>query len=273
MLGTRNGFGSLAVMTLWLCCPAQQAQGQPVPLDIDPSKYPTGHMLPSADELMAFPIATLTRAYIPEAVDLSDRFPQPKQQKHGSCVAWAVGYAARSYYTRIESGRPTFDPSIIASPAYIFNRTFDKSDPKGCKGAASSIPAALKLLQDDGSASMADYDVEATCDPAKARTSTASPAFRIKTAFQVHPGLDYFQLNADFVDMQHGLSQQFVRDGIEHAGVTGLVLTKLDGSAKGGFVLAVQEKTNIPIKLIGQGEGIGDLTGFTPHVFAQQLVG
>ncbi len=59
---------------------------------------------------------------------------------------------------------------------------------------------------------------------------------------------------------------------LEHAGVTGLVLTKLDGSAKGGFVLAVQEKTGIPVKLLGQGEGIGDLTGFTPHVFAAALV-
>ncbi|HEX7834201.1 MAG TPA: signal recognition particle-docking protein FtsY [Pseudolysinimonas sp.] len=70
---------------------------------------------------------------------------------------------------------------------------------------------------------------------------------------------------------QNGLAQ--AEAFIEHAGVTGLVLTKLDGSAKGGFVLSVQEKTGIPIKLIGQGEGIGDLTGFTPHVFAQQLVG
>jgi fused signal recognition particle receptor len=70
---------------------------------------------------------------------------------------------------------------------------------------------------------------------------------------------------------QNGLAQ--AEAFIEHAGVTGLVLTKLDGSAKGGFVLAVQEKTGIPIKLVGQGEGIGDLTGFTPHVFAQQLVG
>ncbi|HEX4059218.1 MAG TPA: signal recognition particle-docking protein FtsY [Galbitalea sp.] len=70
---------------------------------------------------------------------------------------------------------------------------------------------------------------------------------------------------------QNGLSQ--AEAFIEHAGVTGLVLTKLDGSAKGGFVLAVQEKTGIPIKLIGQGEGIGDLTGFTPHVFVQGLVG
>lgn len=70
---------------------------------------------------------------------------------------------------------------------------------------------------------------------------------------------------------QNGLAQ--AEAFIEHAGVTGLVLTKLDGSAKGGFVLAVQQKTGLPIKLVGQGEGIGDLTGFTPHVFAQQLVG
>ena len=69
---------------------------------------------------------------------------------------------------------------------------------------------------------------------------------------------------------QNGLAQ--AEAFVEHAGVTGLVLTKLDGSAKGGFVLAVQEKTGIPIKLVGQGEGINDLTGFTPHVFAQQLV-
>jgi fused signal recognition particle receptor len=70
---------------------------------------------------------------------------------------------------------------------------------------------------------------------------------------------------------QNGLAQ--AEAFIEHGGVTGLVLTKLDGSAKGGFVLAVQEKTGLPIKLIGQGEGINDLTGFTPHVFAQKLVG
>jgi fused signal recognition particle receptor len=69
---------------------------------------------------------------------------------------------------------------------------------------------------------------------------------------------------------QNGLSQ--AEAFIEHAGVTGLVLTKLDGSARGGFVLAVQDRTGIPIKLIGQGEGIGDLTGFTPHVFVQGLI-
>ena len=70
---------------------------------------------------------------------------------------------------------------------------------------------------------------------------------------------------------QNGLSQAAAF--IESAGVSGLVITKLDGSAKGGFVLAVQERTGIPIKLVGQGEGINDLTGFTPHVFVQGLVG
>jgi fused signal recognition particle receptor len=70
---------------------------------------------------------------------------------------------------------------------------------------------------------------------------------------------------------QNGLSQ--AEAFIEHAGVTGLVITKLDGSAKGGFVLAVQERTGIPIKLVGQGEEINDLTGFTPHVYVQGLVG
>lgn len=59
---------------------------------------------------------------------------------------------------------------------------------------------------------------------------------------------------------------------LEHAGVSGLVLTKVDGSAKGGFVLSVQEKTGLPIKLLGQGEGIGDMTGFSPASFATSLV-
>lgn len=70
---------------------------------------------------------------------------------------------------------------------------------------------------------------------------------------------------------QNGLAQ--AEAFLEVAGVTGLVLTKLDGSAKGGFVLAVQQETGLPIKLVGQGEGMTDLTGFTPHVFAQQLIG
>ena len=58
---------------------------------------------------------------------------------------------------------------------------------------------------------------------------------------------------------------------LEHAGVTGLVLTKTEGSAKGGFVMSVQELTGIPIKLLGSGEGIDDMTGFSAAGFARAL--
>jgi fused signal recognition particle receptor len=94
---------------------------------------------------------------------------------------------------------------------------------------------------------------------------------KIKRVVEKQAPISEVLLVLDATTGQNGLMQ--AEAFLQHAGVTGLVLTKLDGSAKGGFVLAVQERTGIPIKLVGQGEGIGDLTGFTPHVFAQQLVG
>ncbi|MCP2030550.1 fused signal recognition particle receptor [Okibacterium sp. HSC-33S16] len=94
---------------------------------------------------------------------------------------------------------------------------------------------------------------------------------KIRRVIEKQAPISEVLLVLDATTGQNGLAQ--AEAFIEHAGVTGLVLTKLDGSAKGGFVLAVQEKTGIPIKLVGQGEGIHDLTGFTPHVFAQKLVG
>lgn len=93
---------------------------------------------------------------------------------------------------------------------------------------------------------------------------------KIKRVVEKQTEIAEVLLVLDATTGQNGLAQ--AEAFIEHAGVTGLVLTKLDGSAKGGFVLAVQERTGIPIKLVGQGEGIGDLTGFTPHVFVGGLL-
>jgi fused signal recognition particle receptor len=59
----------------------------------------------------------------------------------------------------------------------------------------------------------------------------------------------------------------------EVANVTGIVLTKLDGTAKGGIVYAIQEQLNIPVKLVGIGEGIDDFGFFDASEFAQGLVG
>jgi fused signal recognition particle receptor len=59
----------------------------------------------------------------------------------------------------------------------------------------------------------------------------------------------------------------------EVAQVTGIVLTKLDGTAKGGIVYAIQQQLDLPIKLVGIGEGIDDFAFFDAQEFAQGLVG
>jgi fused signal recognition particle receptor len=93
---------------------------------------------------------------------------------------------------------------------------------------------------------------------------------KIKRVIEKQAPISEVLLVLDATTGQNGVMQ--AQAFLEHAGVTGLVLTKLDGSARGGFVLAVQERTGIHVKLLGQGESIGDLTGFTPHVFAAALV-
>jgi fused signal recognition particle receptor len=55
--------------------------------------------------------------------------------------------------------------------------------------------------------------------------------------------------------------------------VTGIVLTKLDGTAKGGIVIAVQRVLGVPVKLVGLGEGPDDLAPFDPVAFVDALVG
>ncbi|MHB1854222.1 MAG: signal recognition particle-docking protein FtsY [Acidimicrobiales bacterium] len=68
---------------------------------------------------------------------------------------------------------------------------------------------------------------------------------------------------------QNGLTQ--AREFAEAVGVTGVVLTKLDGTAKGGIVLAIQAELGIPVKLVGVGEGPEDLIDFDPDEFVDAL--
>ncbi|MDA8278090.1 MAG: signal recognition particle-docking protein FtsY [Actinomycetota bacterium] len=68
---------------------------------------------------------------------------------------------------------------------------------------------------------------------------------------------------------QNGLSQAKIFS--EAVGVTGVVLTKLDGSAKGGIAFAIEETLNIPVKLVGVGEAIGDLIDFDPVAYVESL--
>jgi len=70
---------------------------------------------------------------------------------------------------------------------------------------------------------------------------------------------------------QNGLVQ--ARQFTEAVGVTGVVLTKLDGTAKGGVVVAVQRELDLPVKLVGVGEGPDDLVPFRPDEFVDALLG
>jgi fused signal recognition particle receptor len=78
-------------------------------------------------------------------------------------------------------------------------------------------------------------------------------------------------LVVDATTGQNGLQQ--ARLFGETVGVTGVVLTKLDGSAKGGIAVAIAYELGLPVKLVGVGEGLDDLRPFDPRDFARALVG
>jgi fused signal recognition particle receptor len=69
---------------------------------------------------------------------------------------------------------------------------------------------------------------------------------------------------------QNGIAQ--ARAFTQAVDVTGVVLAKMDGTAKGGIVLAVRQELGVPVKLVGTGEGPGDLEDFDARAFAERLV-
>jgi fused signal recognition particle receptor len=68
---------------------------------------------------------------------------------------------------------------------------------------------------------------------------------------------------------QNGLAQ--ARQFIDHAGATGIILTKLDGTAKGGVVIAIARELGLPIQFVGVGEKVDDLLPFDPREFVESL--
>lgn len=93
---------------------------------------------------------------------------------------------------------------------------------------------------------------------------------KVKRVVEKHGPVDETLLVLDATTGQNGLEQ--ARVFTEVVDVTGVVLTKLDGTAKGGIVIAVQRKLGIPVKLVGLGEGPDDLAPFEPKAFVEALV-
>ncbi len=94
---------------------------------------------------------------------------------------------------------------------------------------------------------------------------------KVKRVVEKHAPLDEVLLVLDATTGQNGLVQ--ARVFAEVVDITGIVLTKLDGTAKGGIVVAVQRDLGVPVKLIGLGEGADDLAPFEPEAFVDALIG
>ena len=93
---------------------------------------------------------------------------------------------------------------------------------------------------------------------------------KVKRVVEKLSPIDEVLLVLDATTGQNGLRQAEVF--AEVVNVTGIVLTKLDGTAKGGIVVAVQRKLGVPVKLVGLGEGPDDLAPFDPEAFVEALI-
>ena len=91
-----------------------------------------------------------------------------------------------------------------------------------------------------------------------------------RTAGKLVPGAPHdVLLVLDATTGQNGLTQ--AREFTSHAGVTGIVLTKLDGTAKGGIVVAISRELNLPIRFVGTGEQMDDLVPFDAQTYVNSL--
>jgi fused signal recognition particle receptor len=93
---------------------------------------------------------------------------------------------------------------------------------------------------------------------------------KVKRVIEKHATVTETLLVIDATTGQNGLIQ--ARVFTEAVEVTGIVLTKLDGSAKGGIVIAVQRELKVPVKFVGIGEGIDDLIEFNAEDFVDGLL-
>jgi fused signal recognition particle receptor len=94
---------------------------------------------------------------------------------------------------------------------------------------------------------------------------------KVKRVVEKKAPVNEVLLVLDATTGQNGLRQ--ARVFAEVVDITGIVLTKLDGTAKGGIVIAVQRELGVPVKLVGLGEGPDDLAPFDPEVFVDAIIG
>jgi fused signal recognition particle receptor len=141
-----------------------------------------------------------------------------------------------------------------------------RSDREGADPASVAFDAVNEGIQRD-----VDVVIVDTAGRLHTKAGLMDELGKIKRVISRHATVDEVLLVLDATTGQNGLRQG--RVFAEVVDVTGVVLTKLDGTAKGGIVIAVQRELGVPVKLVGLGEGPDDLAPFDPETFVDAIVG
>jgi fused signal recognition particle receptor len=140
------------------------------------------------------------------------------------------------------------------------------------RGAEGADPASVAFdAVDKGIAAGADVVVIDTAGRLHTKTGLMDELGKVKRVVMRRAAVDEVLLVLDATIGQNGLAQARVFADV--VDITGAVLTKLDGTAKGGIVFRVQQELGVPVKLVGLGEGPDDLAPFEPAAFVDALLG
>lgn len=140
------------------------------------------------------------------------------------------------------------------------------------RGPEAGDPASVAFdAVKKGTEASADVVLIDTAGRLHTKTGLMDELGKVKRVVEKQSPVDEVLLVLDATTGQNGLVQ--ARVFAEVADITGIVLTKLDGTAKGGIVVAVQRELGVPVKLVGLGEGADDLAPFEPEAFVDALIG
>ena len=137
--------------------------------------------------------------------------------------------------------------------------------PEGGDPASIAFDSVKQGIEEEADVVLVD-----TAGRLHTKTGLMDELGKVKRVIEKSAEVDEVLLVIDATTGQNGLTQ--ARVFAEVIDVTGLVLTKLDGTAKGGIVIAVQRELGVPVKLVGLGEGADDLAPFDPEEFVDALL-
>ena len=140
-----------------------------------------------------------------------------------------------------------------------------RSDKDGADPASVAFEASAKAKEEN-----ADVLIIDTAGRLQNKSNLMDELGKIRRVTEKNLPVDEVLLVLDATTGQNGMTQAKVF--AEAIGITGVVLSKLDGSAKGGIVISVQKELGVPVKLVGLGEGPDDLAPFDPEGFVDGIL-